>query len=204
MFESGVRGDTFDRWFAGFGFVDKALVGAAVGVYRGHEPQIAPYAEIPPLLARLRRCKKDGSRRWRITQTPRATQRKGNSEAREICLGIVSDGYLDVQKKKLEALGLSDWFDVVVFSDELGRESWKPSPAAFQLACERLGVLPSEAVYVGDNPKKDFLGARRAGVASIWLKLQGGMYELLTPETDEHEAGAVVRSFSELGKLIME
>ncbi len=170
LFESGVRGDTFDRWLAEFG-QDGTLVSEAVGVYRGHAPQIEPYAAVTPLLARL----------------------KQNS-----ALGIVSDGYLDVQRGKLDALGLRNWFNVIVFSDEMGREAWKPSPLAFQAALEYLQVAPSDAVYVGDNPKKDFLGARRAGVASIWLKLQGGVYEALAPEGQEYEPDFVVRSFGEL------
>jgi putative hydrolase of the HAD superfamily len=174
LFERGVRGDTFDRWFAGFGQTNKQLVSEAVRVYREHAPQIQPYPEVPPLLQRLK---------------PRFK------------LGIVSDGYADVQKKKLDVLELEKWFDVIVFSDELGREAWKPSPLAFQKACETTAVLPSEAVYVGDNPKKDFIGARRAGVQSIWLRLERGVYGSFAPESQEYDADLTVTSFEQLESI---
>lgn len=43
----------------------------------------------------------------------------------------------------------------------------KPEPAMFQAILERAGVLPAEALAIGDNPDADVVAARRAGIASI-------------------------------------
>jgi len=60
----------------------------------------------------------------------------------------------------LAARGLAGYFDTVVTSDQAGKR--KPDPEPFRLACRRLGVLPAEAVAIGDSAN-DAQGARAAG-----------------------------------------
>lgn len=73
----------------------------------------------------------------------------------------------------LDALGLAARVDRVLCSGALGVE--KPHRAAFWVACGRLGVLPHEALHVGDDPDADAAGARAAGlhVALLGRELQG-------------------------------
>ncbi|MDQ3957861.1 MAG: HAD-IA family hydrolase, partial [Actinomycetota bacterium] len=137
---------TFDRWTAEVG-ADPSVAGELVGVYRSHRPAL----KLPPDNARL-------------LERLRATHK----------LGLVTDGYLEVQQRKVEALGLERFLDAVVFSDTHGREHWKPSPRPFEIALEQLDVPAHAAVYVADNPVKDFLGARRAGLRSIRLRPEKG------------------------------
>jgi putative hydrolase of the HAD superfamily len=85
-------------------------------------------------------------------------------------IGLVSDGDPAIQRAKLEALRLRDAFDVVVFSDELGRDCRKPNRAPFDVAVTRLGVEPGRAVYVGDSPVKDITGAMSAGLRAIRVR----------------------------------
>lgn len=49
----------------------------------------------------------------------------------------------------LKDLGLDQLFDTIVISAEIGVE--KPNPIIFEAACQELGVLPEEAVHVGDD-----------------------------------------------------
>jgi putative hydrolase of the HAD superfamily len=158
LFRSGVRGNTFDIWLESRGD-DAALALEMVGIYRAHEPEIAPYPGVHELLRRLGR----GYR-----------------------LAIVTDGDGAVQRKKLSRLGLGALLDVVVFTDDLGQSSWKPHPAAFTLVVARLGVEPADAVYVADNPTKDFFGARKAGLGTIRVRQPDGLYADLEPPTDKH------------------
>lgn len=79
-------------------------------------------------------------------------------------LGIITDGYSIAQHQKLKAVNASKHFDAIVVSDDLGREYWKPHPRTFQLVAKQLGILPSEIVYVGDNPEKDFYISHTLGV----------------------------------------
>ncbi len=176
LFERGIRGDTFDQWLAARGLApDKELIATMVRVYREHQPRLRPYAEVSPLLARLR---------------PRYR------------LGLVSDGPLAMQRRKLAALGLRDEFEAVVLSDEWGPEAWKPSPGPFEEVLERLGVASRRAVYVADNPGKDFLGARRAGMSSVRLRLPLGLYYGREPETPEHAPEIEVGNFAELSEVL--
>lgn len=66
----------------------------------------------------------------------------------------------------LHQLGLEQLFDSVLVSAEVGVE--KPNPTIFEIACERLGVLPEETVHVGDDRRNDIFGARDAGCFA-WL-----------------------------------
>jgi putative hydrolase of the HAD superfamily len=82
-------------------------------------------------------------------------------------IGLVTDGDPGIQRVKLAALALSDAFDVVVLSDELGRRYRKPHPAPFRAALSALGAAPSAVLFVGDRPDKDVAGAASAGMACI-------------------------------------
>jgi len=159
LFEEGVRGNTFNRWLESHGLAPDDWIPQLVQVYREHNPQIAPYPEVPGLLQRLRR---------------------------RYCLGLVTDGYLEVQKKKLASLGITSFFDALVFSGEWGHEAWKPSPRPFEVILERLNVTGPEAVYVADNPTKDFIGARQAGMWTVRVRYPGGLYNHLQPPSPEH------------------
>jgi putative hydrolase of the HAD superfamily len=174
MFRRGVRGDTFNRWLAARG-LDPALAAEMVEVYRSHRPAIRPFPEVPPLLEALRRSTK---------------------------LGLVSDGYAAVQRAKFDALGLGGYFDAVVFSDEMGRDCWKPSTRPFERVLGLLGVPAAEAVYVGDNCTKDFLGARRAGLATICCTHAGGDYCGTVPPTPEHAADLALESLADLRRAL--
>ena len=176
LFEDGVRGNTFNHWLESHRLKPDDWIPQMVRVYREHDPCIAPYAEVPDLLQRLR---------------PRYR------------LGLVSDGYVEVQKRKLAALGLTSCFDVLVFSDEWGREVWKPNSRSFEIVLERLGVTESEAVYVGDNPNKDFLGARQAGMWTVWVRRSDGLYSHLEPPSAEYAPDAEIGTLSDLETWLM-
>lgn len=65
----------------------------------------------------------------------------------------------------LQAAGLRDLLDFVVDSAAVGVE--KPDPRIFEIACERAGVAPHEAVHVGDIYEVDVVGARSAGLGAL-------------------------------------
>jgi putative hydrolase of the HAD superfamily len=65
-------------------------------------------------------------------------------------------------------------FDVVVLSDTLGRECRKPHPAPFRAALDLLEVDVDAAVFVGDRPDKDVMGA--VGVGMRVVRVRTGEY----------------------------
>ena len=68
----------------------------------------------------------------------------------------------------LEKQGVLAYFEALAFSDEVGYV--KPDPRLFMAALEELGVEPGKAVHVGDSVKSDVLGAKNAGMKTVWLK----------------------------------
>ncbi|MGH9408154.1 MAG: HAD-IA family hydrolase, partial [Vicinamibacterales bacterium] len=45
----------------------------------------------------------------------------------------------------------------------------KPDPLIFQIALDRLGIAPPDAIMVGDSWAADITGAARAGIAAVWF-----------------------------------
>lgn len=174
LFDAGVRGDTFDRWLVSRG-LPRIHVTELVRAYREHHPRLAPFPEVPALLGRL---------------------------SSRLPLGLVSDGYLDVQRAKLTALGLASYFKAIVFSDEMGRDAWKPSTRPFRRVLDILGVEPEDAVYVADNCSKDFIGARATGMATIWARHSNGDYALREPASTGHAADWTIASLRDLEALL--
>jgi len=69
-------------------------------------------------------------------------------------------------KEKLEALGATELFDVVVANGEsLGPGRLKPWPDGYLAAAEHLGAAPSECLVIGDRRDLDGEAARRAGMS---------------------------------------
>jgi len=75
----------------------------------------------------------------------------------------------------LDDLGLAHYFELVISSADVGLH--KPDPRIFKLACDRLGVAPSEVVHVGDHYYADMLGASSAGIRPVLID-RGGTYRL--------------------------
>jgi len=78
--------------------------------------------------------------------------------------------YAPVIYKSLRALGISEFFSLVVVSDDVG---WrKPSSHIFQTALNKLQIRASEAVYIGDSPNEDIKGAKTAGLKTVFVPSQ--------------------------------
>jgi putative hydrolase of the HAD superfamily len=176
LFRSGVRGNTFDLWAVQHNLQDEGIVAQLVAVYREHTPLIEPFPEAVMLLQELHN---------------------------QVKTALVTDGPLAVQQRKLQSLGIGHFFDAVVFSDAWGREAWKPSTIPYLHALATLKVDPQNAVYIGDNSKKDFLGARRAGMHSIKLCYAQGEYAGCEPATPDHAPDFSVPDFGALRHLLM-
>jgi putative hydrolase of the HAD superfamily len=83
-------------------------------------------------------------------------------------LGLITNGSVRMQARKLECLTLAPVFDAVLISDAEGVH--KPEPEIFRRALERLGVDAAEACYVGNHPEVDVAGAKAAGLKAVWRR----------------------------------
>ena len=85
-------------------------------------------------------------------------------------LGIVTNGFTELQQLRLERTGLREHFDVLVISEEVGVA--KPHRDIFDHALLMMGQPQRERVLmVGDNPDSDILGGLNAGLHTCWLNV---------------------------------
>ena len=87
---------------------------------------------------------------------------------RGVGLAIVTSKYRRGTLRGLDLCGLTEHFDVIVTPEDVANPKPHPDPVLFAL--ERLGVSPSEALFVGDSPH-DMAAGRAAGTrtaAALW------------------------------------
>jgi putative hydrolase of the HAD superfamily len=92
-------------------------------------------------------------------------------KSRGIKMGIITNGQTEVQKATISALCMGNRMDVVIVSEEAGIR--KPAPGIFQLALVELGLDAESVWYVGDHAVNDVIGASDAGLAGVWLNVDG-------------------------------
>lgn len=129
----------------------KQYIDELILLYRNHTPKIDFFDDVIPTINKLKDM--------------------------NIKLGIITDGYKETQKQKLEVLKAYDLFDFIIVTDELGREYWKPHPYAYELMKENLDVKFEEMIYVGDNPAKDFYISSVYPIKTIRIIRDNGVYK---------------------------
>lgn len=175
IYAQGVRGNIFDLALENLDVnLGPEMVRSMVQVYREHSPRITAYEDA----------------KWALSHF------QGRYK-----IGLITDGYLAVQRNKVKALGIKDYFDTIVFTDELGRENWKPSLLPYDTAKKKLGCAHERIVYIGDNPKKDFIGAKRLGWLTVQVSRPQGQYrEAVVPEG--YLAELKIKSLTELPNVL--
>jgi len=83
-------------------------------------------------------------------------------------LGLLTNGPSDLQRSKIETLGIESWFEDIVVSGEHGTA--KPDPEIFDIALKRLGTDRNRSVYIGNSQRYDVVGANNAGLPVIWRR----------------------------------
>ncbi len=115
-------------------------------------------------------------------------------------LGLITDGTLSMQRKKVHALGVEPRFNKIIYTDALGsdRAYFKPHAMAFELMAEALGRPGDRFVYVGDNPLKDFVAPNALGWRTVQVVRVGGIHD----QSRVVDGGAAQHTISELTELI--
>lgn len=78
--------------------------------------------------------------------------------------GILSNSFVGAREREQAAYGYMDFIDDLVYSHEVGL--LKPDPQIYLLSCERLGVQPSQAVFI-DNHAPFAQAARDVGMHAV-------------------------------------
>ena len=105
---------------------------------------------------------------------------------------IVSNGFKEVQYRKIASSGLTPYISHVVLSEEVGCQ--KPNKQIFEYALTLVGKQPSEVIMIGDNIETDIKGAAMMGMDTIYLSDK----EPLTTDYPTH----TVRALREIRQII--
>lgn len=81
-------------------------------------------------------------------------------------LYILSNGFRNLQEQKMRSAGISDYFEKVILSEDLGVH--KPYPELFHFALSVAHVQQNEALMIGDSWEADIEGARAAGIHQLF------------------------------------
>jgi FMN phosphatase YigB (HAD superfamily) len=109
-------------------------------------------------------------------------------------LGIISNGYEDVQYSKLKSLGIIHIFDCILIIGE--GENSKPNKDVFIRACNSLNTPPHNCLYIGDSYEKDVVGSKNAGMISCWYNPDQKKYD------HEIKPDYTIKQFAELLNII--
>ncbi|MCW8328602.1 pyrimidine 5'-nucleotidase [Photobacterium sp. SDRW27] len=111
-------------------------------------------------------------------------------------LGIITNGFTELQQIRLERTGLQDYFSTLIISEQVGVA--KPDRGIFDFAFSQMGHPDRrEVLMVGDNPHSDILGGMNAGIHTCWLNAYGQQ----VPEGIE--PNYQVATLSELNELLL-
>lgn len=102
-------------------------------------------------------------------------------------LHIITNGFQEVQRKKLENASILDYFEHVIDSETAGVK--KPNPHIFNFSLEKAAVAPDRAIMIGDNLEADVLGARAVGLHTLHYN---------THNDPSHEHGQIINDLIEI------
>jgi len=86
-------------------------------------------------------------------------------------LYMASNGFTEVQSRKLARVGMTDYFDGIILSEAVGAN--KPSPLFFEYALKQTGLEAKDVIMIGDNYNTDIVGAMLSGIDQIYFNPEG-------------------------------
>jgi len=178
QFNSGNRTKTFNTALDKLGIsYEDEFIKELIKVYRHHKPKITLPQDSRDALCKLNK---------------------------KYTLALLTDGFLPGQQLKVDALGIEHFFKYTVYTEQLGREFWKPSPAGFEKIIQTLGVRAENAVYIADNEKKDFIAPNKLGFTTVQLLRPARLHTSTSGKKDataQHKITQISRLFGLLERL---
>lgn len=126
------------------------LVNKLVRVYRSHLPNIKLYSDAE----------------WALKHFSKYAP-----------LALLSDGYLETQKNKAKMLDIKPYIEKFYFTDQWGKQCWKPSDCAFKKVEQDFKLTCESYTYIADNPIKDFIAPKIMGWKTICINRGFGEYD---------------------------
>ena len=82
-------------------------------------------------------------------------------------LHIITNGFEEVQYRKLKTSGMDRFFTHVITSEAAGFK--KPDPEIFEYALRQTGAMAAESIMIGDDLEVDIAGARQLGIDQVYV-----------------------------------
>jgi putative hydrolase of the HAD superfamily len=178
QFVGGNRKKTFNAALDELGInYDDDLIQKLINVYRNHVPKIALPDESRDVLAEL---------------------------SDKYNLALLTDGFLPAQQLKVQALGIEKYFKCIIYTEQLGRDCWKPSPAGFEKLLQTLNVKAETAMYVADNAEKDFIASNKLGMLTIQIVRPARIHKEILQTTHSAAARILIHELRQLLDLLAE
>jgi len=155
-----------------YNLYSKKLVDRMVNIYRYRKPRIKPHLGVINLL---------------------------NSLKKKYHLALITDGLGYVQRNKVKALNIERFFDLIIYTDDYGKKKSKPDLYSFRKVLKHSNISPEEAIYIGDDPHKDFIGVKKLGIKTI--RVLQGRYKDIKAKKD-FEADYNVNKLTEIRRLL--
>lgn len=175
QFDADPAAPTFDRVVEALAPDEpRSLIDEMLCVYRAHRPTIRLFDDALECITACRRFGK---------------------------LALITDGRLEAQQAKVDALGIAEHFDCIVLTDQWGRAYWKPHPRAYEHVERELGCRPDRCVYIADNVRKDFVTPNARGWHSVRV-LRPAALTLNRPTAPGGEPQQSIQSLLELPPLL--
>ena len=148
------RGRIFNSILKQYGIYNKKNLMSCISTYRKHKPKIYMSKDIINLLLKL---------------------------GKKNPLYLVTDGNKIVQKNKVDSLNIEYLFKKIFITHRYGINNAKPSLYCFNIIKKMENCNWSDIVYVGDNPKKDFVNLNKVGAKTVRI-LNGSFKNLKAKE----------------------
>jgi putative hydrolase of the HAD superfamily len=175
QFTAGNRTKTFDAALDDLGInYDDQIIQKLIKTYRSHKPKIKLPADSANVLRQL---------------------------SRKYTLALLTDGFLPAQQLKVQALKIENYFKCIIYTEQLGRKCWKPSPVGFEKLMQALNAKPQAIAYVADNQMKDFIAPNKLGFLTIQITRPARIHTS-TSEDSDAAAQYVIRKISQLPTLL--
>lgn len=172
ILEKEGRGHIFNIALKKYNLYNEELLKQLIEVYRSHKPNIKPYLDAKNLLTSLKKKYK---------------------------LALITDGLGYIQRNKVKALGIEKFFDLIIYTDDWDKQKSKPNKFSLKKVLSHFNITPKETIVIGDNPRKDFLGAKALGVKTI--RILRGRYRSLKV-SNNLDANYKVGKFKKIPKII--
>ena len=142
-FTAGNHTKTFNAALDDLGVhYDEKIIQKMIETYRDHKPEIKLPIDSEKVLQEL---------------------------SKKYTLALLTDGFMPAQQLKVRALGIEKYFKCIIYTEQLGRQCWKPSPVGFEKLMQALNAKPRDIAYVADNEEKDFIAPNQLGFLTIQI-----------------------------------